>query len=289
MLKMNNYIVNENKLPSASGAVVLVKSIEEKEVSKNPSAAILASIVCSIVLVSQVAFISQQVLAEDAPITSPISSPEQTASPSPSVAPSEAPSNNNNSGNNNSGNSGGGSSNNSGGGSSSPSAPSCNDQKPGSAPKLISAISSGPNSAILTWSGAKDPVTNYAVVYGLKANTPLYGNANIGGKFTNSFEVKGLSGNTTYFFKVRAGNGCMPGDFSNEVSVKVSGNKIKYPAQGFKEGVLGSNTKKITPQFNNQPLPSTKAEVSYEVIQPNTPKGNPVTNFFSKIFGLFNH
>ncbi len=290
MLKMNNYLVNETKTPSQTGAVVLAKSLEQSS-SKNPSAGVLAALVCSVVVVSQIAWISSRVLAEDAPITSPVTSPEETASPSPSVEPSQAPSNNNNSGN--PGNSGGGNSNNGGGGSSSPSV--CNDQKPGSAPRLISAISSGPNSAILTWSGAKDPVTSYAVIYGLKKNTPLYGNSNIGGKLSSSYEVKGLSGNTTYFFRVRAANNCMPGDYSNEVSVKVSGNKIKYPAQGFQSGVLGTNKqslplgKKIAPKFENQPLPSTKSEIAYQVIQPNTGSGNPFSNVFSKIFSLFGH
>ena len=271
--------MNETKTPSASGAVVLVKSIEEKTSSNSKTTGVIAAGVCSLFLVSQFSFIGSQVLANvssssSAPITSPITSPE--VSPSTSVEPSQAPS----TGNSNPGNSGGGS-NNSGGGS--PSAPSCNDQAPSSAPGLISAISSGPNSAILTWSGAIDPVTSYAVIYGLKSNTPLYGNPNIGGKFTTAYEVKGLSGNTTYFFKVRAGNNCMPGAYSNEVAVRVSGNKIKYPAQGFIAGVLGA--KKVTPKSSSVPQASVKSEVKYEVVNPTT--GNVLGSFFSKILSLF--
>jgi hypothetical protein len=45
--------------------------------------------------------------------------------------------------------------------------------------------------------------------------------------------VRGLSGGITYYFKIRAGNGCMPGDFSNELSATTRGGFISSPAEGF--------------------------------------------------------
>ncbi|MDO8515024.1 MAG: fibronectin type III domain-containing protein [bacterium] len=131
--------------------------------------------------------------------------------------------------------------------SSSPSAPSCNDAKPGSAPNLISAVA-GTNSVTLYWTEAADPVTYYLVSYG------NYGNPNVGGKGTTSYTVTHLSGGTTYTFKVRAGNGCKPGDYSNELSVTPGGVFIEEgPAEGFIPGVLGVATPSAGLTTNNFP------------------------------------
>lgn len=123
----------------------------------------------------------------------------------------------------------------------------CVDAKPKNAPRLVSAVSREPNQVTLAWSRSEGPTTYYLVAYGLESGKMLYGNPNIGN--TDTFTVKGLSGNTTYYFKVRAGNHCMPGDFSNEIAVKVSGSKITYagsskplPATEFKEGVLSTSS-----------------------------------------------
>ncbi|MBI2268123.1 MAG: lamin tail domain-containing protein [Candidatus Blackburnbacteria bacterium] len=118
-------------------------------------------------------------------------------------------------------------------------APVCVDTKPSSAPKLLSAQITGFNEVTLTWSPASDPVTYYLVAYGTKSGELVYGNPDVGGRGTTSFTVEGLSGGKTYYFKVRAGNGCMPGDYSNEVSVTPLGVLVEGPAQGFQEGVLG--------------------------------------------------
>ena len=102
----------------------------------------------------------------------------------------------------------GGSSGGSGG---SASAPVCNDTAPGGAPTLISAISNGANSVTLTWTPAPGPVTYYLLTYGTSPGAQTYGNPNIGGHDTTSYTVNGLSGNTTYYFQIRAGNGCTRG------------------------------------------------------------------------------
>ena len=134
--------------------------------------------------------------------------------------------------------------------------PVCTDAKPSSAPQLLSAIATAPNEVTLNWSKASDPVTYYLLAYGTKSGELLYGNPNIGGSSTTSYTVKGLSGGKTYFFKVRAGNNCMPGDYSNELSTFVTGISFSGIASDFIPGVLGANTD------IESPTPTPTSEIS---------------------------
>ncbi|TSC90080.1 MAG: Cna protein B-type protein [Microgenomates group bacterium Gr01-1014_5] len=131
-----------------------------------------------------------------------------------------------------------------GSGSASSPAPSCSDTKPGSAPKLLSAQITGSGEVTLTWAHAADPATYYLVAYGNKSGEVKYGNPNVGGRDTVRYTVRGLS-TGTYYFRVRAGNGCTPGDFSNELASSFGGQLTPIgsePAEGFTEGVLGETT-----------------------------------------------
>ena len=141
---------------------------------------------------------------------------------------------------------------------SSPSAPVCNDIKPRSAPVLISAVA-GTNSVTLTWSKASDPVSYYLMTFGTSSGAQTYGNPNIGNQDTTSYTVSGLSGGATYYFKVRAGNGCMPGDFSNELSSTPGGGFVEGIPAGFEAGVLGEATKsgELTGESIDEPTPTT--------------------------------
>lgn len=152
---------------------------------------------------------------------------------------------------------------------------SCVDAKPQSAPKLLSATVSGRNQVLLTWSKALDPATYYLVTYGTKPDRPEYGNPNIGGKETTSYVAKGLSAGTTYYFKVRAGNHCMPGDFSNELAVKAAGDQLVQPATGFKAAVSDQ------PELRFKPI--TKANPQRIVSE----TGNLVTKIVNFILSLF--
>jgi len=117
----------------------------------------------------------------------------------------------------------------------------CNDSAPGGSPTLISAVA-GENSIQLYWSSAPDPITYYLVTFGISPETETYGNPNIGGKLTSNYYISGLSGGITYCFKIRAGNGCKPGGFSNVVCSTPTGAAGLNIPQGFIPGVLGITT-----------------------------------------------
>lgn len=144
-----------------------------------------------------------------------------------------------------------------GGGGEAGTAPVCGDTKPGSAPTLTSAVA-GTNSVTLSWTQATGPLTYYLAAYGTSPGVPLFGNPNVGGAETTSYTVSGLSGGVTYYFKVRAGNGCMPGDYSNELSATPGGGFVAGPAAGFIPGVLG--VQEETGEGEETPSPTAPSE-----------------------------
>jgi len=110
--------------------------------------------------------------------------------------------------------------------SSSTSAPSCGDQAPGTkAPWLYGAIAQDSGSVLLYFTEADNPVNKYVLEYGTQSGNYPYGVQDMGvnsrGQMT--FLVKSLSPNTTYYFRVRGGNGCATGTWSNEISAKTKG------------------------------------------------------------------
>jgi hypothetical protein len=110
---------------------------------------------------------------------------------------------------------------------SSTSTPSCTDQAPGAkAPWLYGAIAQDSGSVLLYFTEADNPVSKYVLEYGTKSGDYPYGvqdmGVNVRGQMT--YLVKSLSPNTTYYFKVRGGNGCATGTWSNEISAKTKSN-----------------------------------------------------------------
>lgn len=105
--------------------------------------------------------------------------------------------------------------------SSSTSAPGCGDQTPGSkVPWLYGAIPQDSDSILLYFTEADDPVDSYALEFGTKPGEYQWGATNIGKKGSRTYLVKSLSPNKTYYFRVRGGNGCATGSWSNEISAK---------------------------------------------------------------------
>jgi len=103
--------------------------------------------------------------------------------------------------------------------------PTCSAQKPGTkAPWLYGAIPKGPNSIELYFTEADDPVDHYAIEYGLKPGQYIYGVGDIGKKGLRTYTVQALQAKTQYYFRVRAGNGCATGAWSNEINAVTTSN-----------------------------------------------------------------
>lgn len=97
----------------------------------------------------------------------------------------------------------------------------CSNQKPGSqAPRLYGAIPTGQGTVQLYFTKAEVPFDHYSLQYGTKSGEYQFGMPKFGDpqKEMQSFEVEYLSPNTTYYFRVRGGNNCAPGEWSNELS-----------------------------------------------------------------------
>ena len=99
----------------------------------------------------------------------------------------------------------------------------CNDQTPGKTPPLIySAVSNNSHSVLLSFNPADEPVEKYVLQYGTKPNSYPHEIKNLGinSRSNMAYLVNTLSPNTTYYFKIKAVNGCASGKWSNEISVK---------------------------------------------------------------------
>lgn len=98
------------------------------------------------------------------------------------------------------------------------SAPQCTTPPPTTAPWLYGAIPINSSSIKLYFTDANDPVDHYVLEFGTKPGTYSYSSANIGGKGARIYDVANLQPNTTYYFRVRGGNGCATGSWSQELS-----------------------------------------------------------------------
>lgn len=138
-----------------------------------------------------------------------LATPTPTPTPTPTNTPTPTPSS-------------GGGSGASGPQGSTTNPPVCTNQAPASAPDLYAAVPQSGGSVLLYFSDAQSPVDHYSLTYGDASNDYSWGVDNIGGQGSRTYLVGGLSLGTTYYFRVRGGNGCAPGAWSNEISSALS-------------------------------------------------------------------
>ena len=100
------------------------------------------------------------------------------------------------------------------------STPSCGDATPFGAPDVFQ-IDVNDTHATLYYTPLSNNISNYYVSFSEISNTFRYGALTGQGPSSGvlSYTVNFLQPNTTYYFKVRGQNGCMPGNFSNELKI----------------------------------------------------------------------
>lgn len=105
--------------------------------------------------------------------------------------------------------------------SSSSEAPRCSQIPPSSAPDLFQ-IDASSTSAALFFAPAGNPYSNYVVSYGYSSGDERFGTqfdlSNWPG--VRGYLIQDLEPNTTYYFKIRAGNGCAAGEWSDYMSIR---------------------------------------------------------------------
>ncbi len=119
------------------------------------------------------------------------------------------------------------------------SAPVCTDVKPGLPTNFAASAGFGAGEVSLSWTTPAPPYTYFLIAYSDSSDwPPKWGNPDVGN--VTSYTVSGL-GSGTYWFWLRAGNGCMPGDFVGPISPgAIAGVPGAGPvAPGFLPGVLG--------------------------------------------------
>ena len=111
-------------------------------------------------------------------------------------------------------------------------APTCTVSAP-KAPHLYAAIPVDAQSITLYFSDPPESTFNsFAVEYGTNSHEYSYAAEQIGAR---SYRVAALNSGTTYYFRVRAGNSCQPGAWSNEISAKTKAFFSNVPELQFTE------------------------------------------------------
>lgn len=113
----------------------------------------------------------------------------------------------------------------------------CQETKPTNAPWLYGAVTRGTTSIEVFFTDADEPYDHYALEYGTAPGNYQWAATDIGGSGTRTYIVESLQPNTTYYFRVRAGNGCATGEWSNELSATT-----KSRFWGFSGGTLDTET-----------------------------------------------
>lgn len=122
----------------------------------------------------------------------------------------------------------------------------CTNTKPDKAPDLFQ-IDVTKKSAKLYFSPVNNAITGYTVVYGTERGREDFGASFPFGQTEGvvDYTVNDLLANTSYYFKVRADNGCRTGNWSDSMRVETSFDFKKYvevkPSPG-QPNVLGSKT-----------------------------------------------
>lgn len=147
-------------------------------------------------------------------------------------------------------------------------APSCPDLAPAYNPHLFQ-IDTTKNTAKLYFTPVNDHISYYYIAYGYTEGDERFGVQFPFGVYGGviDYMIGYLAPNTTYYFKVRAGNGCMPGAWSNVLAAKTEG--YYKPVQ------ISQTTSEISPSPTKKPS-QVKGESTENIIPSETPVPTPI-------------
>lgn len=239
---------------------------------KNISVSIV-TIIISIITIAQVPVSKAAAISlVTGPITSAVTpTVTPTATPTPTIVANTTPTptvaqQNENKGSDNSNNS-----------NNTTSAPVCNTARPAQV-QVNGVYATGSNEVTIFWNRLNENATYYLIAYGRKQGLIEYASAPISSE-ASSYIIKGLSAKTPYYFSVRAGNGCMPGEFSSPITTKAYGKAMNKQAEGFNSAVSGANNKKQKTGIK------VEAPTKKEAQKPNGGNSeNFIVSFFKKLF-----
>ncbi|RPJ69147.1 MAG: hypothetical protein EHM20_16705, partial [Alphaproteobacteria bacterium] len=96
--------------------------------------------------------------------------------------------------------------------------PVCTQEEPkGLSTWIYSAVSNSSSSVTIKFTNWQSPVDHFTLEYGTKSGEYKYSVDGIS-KDSTSFLIEKLNANTSYYFRIRSGNGCAVGSWSNEIS-----------------------------------------------------------------------
>ncbi|MCL4364587.1 fibronectin type III domain-containing protein [Patescibacteria group bacterium] len=175
-------------------------------------------------------------------------------------------------------------------------APGCSDVAPDHAPNLFQ-IDTTADTAKLYLTPVNNAVSYYFVSYGYSSGDERFGASFNQGPYDGalSFTVNDLSPKTTYYFKVRAGNGCASGDWSNVLSARTNSNSVGQSSSPSEPTTSSSSNEPVlTPTIAPQPTltENTSAMSAPSPTPVSAPTNNQkqeslwqmILNFFKRIF-----
>ena len=149
------------------------------------------------------------------------------------------------------------------------SAPLCSDSKPATIPNLFQ-INTTRTSAKLFFTPIAN-VNHFIISFSTKLNAEEHGaDVSLAHEGVQNFTINLLKPNTTYYFKVRGQNGCMPGEWSNVIKITTN-NKIYY------QNSLPTKNIPIKTVSQKIPVKTINPTPVVEIIPTSAPESKPQT------------
>lgn len=136
--------------------------------------------------------------------------------------------------------------------------PTCEAIAPKTTPWLYSAGVLSNNSVLLKFTGINEALDKYVLEYGIEPGKYIFSAANIGAVGTTEYKVGYLSPGETYYFRVRADNGCATGSWSNEISTTT---------KGFVSLISNNQLETNVVDVEEKPVEKTEQEKSTEKVE----------------------